>query len=83
MAPTTLIQTVTNRCCVRQRTGVFRASFEDNLACAVPGAITSAAAREAAERAGLGPFLASLPNGAMTVVGEGSGVDMSQGTRLR
>lgn len=57
---------------VQQRTYLFHATLLDNLRVANPDA-TEAQARAALERVGLGPMLATLPDGLATMVDEAGG----------
>ncbi len=66
---------------VPQETYLFSATLGENIAFGVENA-TAEAIREAAEIAGLGPDLASFPNGLDTVVGE-RGLTLSGGQKQR
>ena len=66
---------------VPQETFLFSTTIAENIAFGVPGA-TADQIREAAEIAGLGPDIASFPNGLGTVIGE-RGITLSGGQKQR
>jgi thiol reductant ABC exporter CydC subunit len=67
--------------CVAQRTRLFTGTIRDNLQLARPAA-TAEERADAARRAGLADFLASLPEGDLTWIGE-EGLRLSGGERRR
>jgi ATP-binding cassette subfamily B multidrug efflux pump len=66
---------------VPQETFLFSTTIAGNIAFGVPGA-TSDEIRGAAEIAGLGPDIASFPNGLETIIGE-RGITLSGGQKQR
>src|SRR5262249_19782262 len=67
--------------CLAQRTRLFTGTIRDNLRLGRPGATADERA-DAARRAGLADFLASLPEGDLTWIGE-EGLRLSGGERRR
>ena len=66
--------------------GVFRASVEDNIACAAAAAgadVPQSAVREAAAAAGLHGVIMALPEAYRTVVGDGTGIAFPEHVALR
>lgn len=73
------IGVVSVRCC-----GIFRTTIEDNIAVAAGGReVTSAEVREVCRRVGAHDAFLQLPDGYATLVGEGSGHELSHHMALR